>query len=127
MLKRCLEKDPENRWQTAGDLKAALELAGMPQPVAAPDAEPVKRGWLWASVAAVLLVALVLVSLVHFRETSATVEPVRFTVPPPGRRCSFRVRHGDLRWLFRLTGAASCLSPREKTANGACGSVRWMC
>ena len=27
VLKRCLEKDPENRWQTARDLRAALELA----------------------------------------------------------------------------------------------------
>jgi hypothetical protein len=26
VLKRCLEKDPENRWQSAKDLKAALEL-----------------------------------------------------------------------------------------------------
>ena len=26
VLKRCLEKDPENRWQTARDLRAALEL-----------------------------------------------------------------------------------------------------
>ena len=26
VLKRCLEKDPENRWQTARDLRAALDL-----------------------------------------------------------------------------------------------------
>src|SRR6202035_5826540 len=25
VLKRCLEKDPENRWQSASDLKAELE------------------------------------------------------------------------------------------------------
>src|SRR5229473_3483342 len=39
VLKRCLEKDPENRWQSARDLKAALELVGQshgPSPAAAP-------------------------------------------------------------------------------------------
>ena len=35
VLKRCLEKDPENRWQTARDLRAALELvAQVSKPVA---------------------------------------------------------------------------------------------
>jgi eukaryotic-like serine/threonine-protein kinase len=32
VLKRCLEKDPDNRWQTARDLKAELErIAGAPE------------------------------------------------------------------------------------------------
>jgi serine/threonine protein kinase len=33
VLKRCLEKDPDNRWQSARDLKSALELV-------TPDMEP---------------------------------------------------------------------------------------
>src|SRR5712691_5663271 len=52
VLKRCLEKDPENRWQSARDLKAALELvtqAVAPAAVPAPVPDPVKKptSWLW--------------------------------------------------------------------------------
>src|SRR5260370_39253088 len=33
VLKRCLEKDPENRWQSARDLKAEMEWIGsVPEP-----------------------------------------------------------------------------------------------
>jgi eukaryotic-like serine/threonine-protein kinase len=35
VLKRCLGKDPEQRWQTARDLKSALELAQYPAPLTA--------------------------------------------------------------------------------------------
>ncbi len=62
VLKRCLEKDPEKRWQSARDLKAALELVGQPSaPAPAPIARPAaQRSWLWQSVAGVLaLVACV--------------------------------------------------------------------
>jgi len=61
VLKRCLEKDPENRWQTARDLKAALELVS--QPVAGPiDAAPpavrapTKNPRLWMAAAAAMAV-----------------------------------------------------------------------
>lgn len=39
VLKRCLEKDPEN-WRSARDLKAALELVFQPAPEAAAPAVP---------------------------------------------------------------------------------------
>src|SRR5215472_8916811 len=53
VLKRCLEKDSENRWRNARDLGAALECMSAVEPAAAlqPTLEPVKsRGplWLWA-------------------------------------------------------------------------------
>jgi eukaryotic-like serine/threonine-protein kinase len=45
VLKRCLEKDPENRWQTARDLRAELEwISSAPEPgsavLGAPDNRP---------------------------------------------------------------------------------------
>src|SRR6202051_4670146 len=40
VLKRCLEKDPEDRWQSARDLKAALELVFQPALKAAAPAAP---------------------------------------------------------------------------------------
>jgi eukaryotic-like serine/threonine-protein kinase len=60
VLKRCLEKDPEKRWQSARDLKAALELVAQPvAPTPAPiiaAPPPAQRSWLWQSVAGVLAV-----------------------------------------------------------------------
>jgi predicted Ser/Thr protein kinase len=60
VLKRCLEKDPEKRWQSARDLKAALELVAQPvSPAPAPiiaAPPPAQRSWLWQSVAGVLAV-----------------------------------------------------------------------
>jgi Tol biopolymer transport system component/predicted Ser/Thr protein kinase len=60
VLKRCLEKDPEDRWQSSRDLKAALDLVGQPALTpAAPilAAQPPARGsWLWQGVAVVLAV-----------------------------------------------------------------------
>src|SRR3984893_13301339 len=59
LLKRCLDKDPENRWQTALDLKAALELVSQAVPEAAPAVQiPTKNPRLWmAATAAMTVVA----------------------------------------------------------------------
>ena len=55
VLKQCLEKDPENRWQSARDLKSALELVQFPAPVGSP-AFPVrsKLPWVVAAIFAAL-------------------------------------------------------------------------
>src|SRR5712691_11653968 len=44
VLKRCLEKDPENRWQSARDLRAALELIATESVVSAQNAGPKPSG-----------------------------------------------------------------------------------
>src|SRR6202043_2180367 len=49
LLKRCLEKDPENRWQSARDLKTELEwIAQAPAESAAtpPAARPTPLPWI---------------------------------------------------------------------------------
>jgi Tol biopolymer transport system component/predicted Ser/Thr protein kinase len=58
VLTRCLEKDPENRWQSARDLKAALELVSQPLPEAAAPAVqvPRKNPRLWMAAAAAMTV-----------------------------------------------------------------------
>ena len=65
VLKRCLEKDPENRWQSARDLKAELEWIGnTPEPKKAAPLRSrfswgARFGWVAWGVAAVLLVLAV--------------------------------------------------------------------
>src|SRR5579863_125702 len=56
VLKRCLEKDPENRWQSARDLKAALELVGQAHGPSPAGHGPVPQRWPWivAGVAVVI-------------------------------------------------------------------------
>jgi eukaryotic-like serine/threonine-protein kinase len=83
VLKRCLEKDPENRWQTARDLKAELERIGSaPEPgVAAPSQSRFSK-WPW-SVAGLAIACALGVSFLHFREKPPAREMTRFEIPAP--------------------------------------------
>jgi Tol biopolymer transport system component len=51
LIRRCLEKRPEDRWQTAQDLRAALRMlslhAGIQQQPA--KLSPLRRRWLWVA------------------------------------------------------------------------------
>ncbi len=55
LIKRCLEKDPEQRFQSASDLAFALEAlsesSGVTVPVVGQD-RPSRRIWVWTAVAA---------------------------------------------------------------------------
>src|SRR5580658_9372213 len=58
VLRRCLEKDPENRWQSARDLKAAVEwIAPAASQTGAAQAPPRLRWYLAAIVALAVLLA----------------------------------------------------------------------
>ena len=84
VLKRCLEKDPENRWQTARDLGAALEMVAQSfrSPIGLP--EPGLRRWLWPTLAIAATLATLTLAFLRFRE-APTLEPrtVRFQILPP--------------------------------------------
>src|ERR1700686_3734972 len=70
VLKRCLEKDPDNRWQTARDLKAELEwITSAPESGSAVRAAPMKKsriGWVAWAVAALFLLTPLGFSFVQF-------------------------------------------------------------
>ncbi len=86
VVRRCLAKKPEERWQTAADLKEVLEwIAGAGQGL--PAATSGKKWPLRLSLAAGALLALSLlaVGLVHFRETPPEAATVRFLLHPPAR------------------------------------------
>jgi Tol biopolymer transport system component/tRNA A-37 threonylcarbamoyl transferase component Bud32 len=70
VVKRCLEKDPENRWQSARDLKAELEwVAQEPSGAStapAPTARPTRLPWVAAGVLALVAAAT---SWIAYRST----------------------------------------------------------
>jgi Tol biopolymer transport system component len=75
VLRRCLEKSPERRWQSMADVRAILEdlkqdlQAGQLTRIAVPDSAPaprlrsVSRGWLYGAAGAVILAAGALIFL----------------------------------------------------------------
>jgi Tol biopolymer transport system component/predicted Ser/Thr protein kinase len=87
VVRRCLAKDPERRWQSARDV--ALELGEIGPGAAAPvvaAAKPLRRrgaaGWVAALLLSLALLA-VLFGPWRRRSLQAASTPVRFTIPPP--------------------------------------------
>ena len=88
LVRTCLAKDPEDRWQTAHDVALQLQWiaeggsqAGLPAPVARRRVRREQIAW------AVAGVALVAAAALAFREVSrpsAPSSPMRFIVPAPG-------------------------------------------
>jgi eukaryotic-like serine/threonine-protein kinase len=84
ILKRCLEKDPENRWQTARDLRAALDLVAQASKPAAGLSASRLHSWPWPTLA--IAATLATLTLTFLRLSQAPLpEPrtVRFQVPSP--------------------------------------------
>ena len=78
IVKRCLERDPDDRWQSARDLKWALESV-----TAARDASSGSRSrvLVWVSAVAVLLAPALLFLL--FRRQPSVSEPIRMSILLP--------------------------------------------
>jgi Tol biopolymer transport system component len=88
VVKRCLAKDPEDRWQTARDLEMELKwiAEGGPQagsPAPASSRHDFRRWITWALAATAVVLALLMASIVYFRPTPSNVAPVYFSVAPP--------------------------------------------
>jgi Tol biopolymer transport system component len=88
VIAQCLAKDPDERWQTAQDLKAQLKwIAEGGSVVGAPVAVTTRRRsrerLAWAAAALGALVALAAVGWTVTRPTPAGRQPTRFTIPAP--------------------------------------------
>jgi Tol biopolymer transport system component len=84
VIKTCLEKDPEERFQTARDVKLELRwVAGNDiQGIAAPPQDRLRLGWRAGAIAALIALAFA-AAYVAFRPRAAPV--VRASIlPPPG-------------------------------------------
>jgi serine/threonine protein kinase/Tol biopolymer transport system component len=81
VLRRCMEKDPGRRLRDASDIKIVIEEARS----IAEAVEPGRRRspvWIWASVAALLMIAFAVYLLFPVRSREKP-EAVRFQIPVP--------------------------------------------
>jgi Tol biopolymer transport system component/predicted Ser/Thr protein kinase len=92
-IRRCLAKDPDERWQTARDL--ALEIKWIAESVShagvlAPTRQ-LRTRWRWlALVAAIMLsFALALNAYLYWGKTPPLAAPVRFEIPVPAGSLNF--------------------------------------
>jgi len=83
VIQRCLEKDPDERWQMARDLQHSLELVGqvsvLPQPARG------RSHWVAWVAAAVALIAAAASLAVWRGRAPASADVVSFAVYPPER------------------------------------------
>jgi serine/threonine protein kinase/Tol biopolymer transport system component len=88
LVRACLAKDPDERIQTAHDVKLQLQWiaeggsqAGVPAPVAAKRRKREGLAWLWAAAATVASVALAMIAL----KPKPVPKPVIFELTPPSQ------------------------------------------
>ena len=82
MLRRSLERDPKRRLRDIGDARLELEQPAPQQtPVMQPARRPGRIAWIAAT--AVFAIAAVALALVHFRESPAPAQRIRFSLSPP--------------------------------------------
>ena len=138
IIKVCLAKDRDNRWQTARDLLAELRWVGeggdeAPMPVPAAAAPSGRQRWRTAALAAagILIAALAIPAVAYFRaaddperlELRVSLAPLNysgnpnlggfFAVSPDGRQLVVRARPGGGQTPFSLyVGTLDFLAPR---------------
>jgi Tol biopolymer transport system component/predicted Ser/Thr protein kinase len=100
-LNRCLEKDPERRWQSARDLKAVLEEIA-PEPMADGKRRSSAPRLLAGGVAALLVLGLGFIAYRHMTEEESRV--IKVSVLPPEKAVT-----------TALAGNVPAVSPDGKT------------
>jgi len=123
VVKTCLAKDPDARWQSAHDL--VLELTWLEQGVAQPPAPSRSRNRerLIMGIALVFLIAAVLLSLDRFRREPQPVQAVRSSLLPPSdhffQRGNFSVSPDGTRLAFVAVGTDGKYSLWVRTFSSA--------
>ena len=87
LVRTCLAKDPDNRWQSAHDLRQELSWIAEGGEALAAAVAPVRparpREWAAWSVAAALVVVALILALMLLRATPPAVQVVRSSLLPP--------------------------------------------
>jgi Tol biopolymer transport system component/tRNA A-37 threonylcarbamoyl transferase component Bud32 len=96
VVRTCLAKSPDDRWQSARDLSRELEWiaesgseGGVPAPVAAKRRSRERAAWLAAGLAAVLLVAAAAWFAIHLHNEAAPPAMARFQISAPDKMMFF--------------------------------------
>jgi len=88
VVKKCLAKDPDDRWQSASDLASQLNWLGesgsQMAPVPAAPAKIGRRVWLpWAVAALAIAAAVAVASYSHLQPEPRFVHRARWVIAPP--------------------------------------------
>ncbi len=92
IVKKCLVKDPDGRWQSAQDLAdeiqwiaagASATAAGQPGEPAAGRSGRKRERLAWAGAGLLLLAVTIQVAVVHYRSAPPPVQTTRSSLPPP--------------------------------------------
>jgi len=115
LVSKCLAKDPDDRWQSASDLRDELLwiASGGAQAVPMPSVSAARRSWRWAAAGGIGMVFLLMVGLVVFdvfRPKAPPIDAIRssllapeghffergdFAVSPDGKRLAFSAAAAD--------------------------------
>jgi eukaryotic-like serine/threonine-protein kinase len=114
VIRLCLDKDPDERIQTAHDLKLQLQaIAETPiTTTQAPVVVPARRSWLPWVAAGVLAIAAIFFAAAYVQSLRAPQVSVHSYILPPEKA------------TFLLTGCESPSQPRMQTASKCFGSGR---
>lgn len=82
LLHRCLERDVRRRLQHIGEARIALENPSA-EPAVPREAAVQRRPLAWMALSAILLIALVGLAFVHFREKAPEAMLESFSIPAP--------------------------------------------
>ncbi|HKU28479.1 MAG TPA: protein kinase, partial [Candidatus Sulfotelmatobacter sp.] len=145
VIKTCLTKDPDERWQTAHDVKLELKWileagsqAGLPMTVAARRRLRERSAWTSAAVLAVVALALGIGYVqrapkpplpVQFTIESPTLEPFNYAIPlslsPDGKKLAF-VQNDEtqMMWVW-VRGLSSSEPVKLEPTAGAARTTAW--
>ena len=117
VLARCLAKSPEDRWQSARDVKIALELAARAAPLKTTQAP--SRAWTYLAAAIVATLAAVVMDFVHFRESPPDIFSGVFEVALP--------EVGGARWgsILSPDGTLIAIATRDGISLRRMDSTEW--
>src|SRR5215472_14152578 len=89
IVKTCLAKDPDERWQTARDLMRELKRvsesgseAGTPAPVVV-RVNNRERAWMAATAILILALIAAFIIIAHLRQSPVSARAIRFSIPTP--------------------------------------------
>ena len=82
VVQTCLDKDPDRRWQSAREVKHALEWISLEAPTPAP-APPARKQWLWQGAAAAFAVIAAVTAWALWPKPPTPLKSTRFQVALP--------------------------------------------